>query len=348
MLIYMATLCAANALAQIGGRYFPSTSHYVRGDFLNYFERWNGEYLFGLPLTDELDDGGWRVQYFERARMELHPEHPPTYRVQLTLLGDLLGYRAAPIPLSAIPPAHPDRRYYPQTGHTVSYSFLQFFDSRGGLDVFGYPITELLTEGGTTVQYFQRAKMEWHPENPIGSQMTLANLGSEYLSRYGQPSYNPAPVLLPTQPVYVPAEVPPAPWLPLRVPTEIPLQPNSVPTPITPSPVPVAPFVPAQPGTLRVVATVKYAITGQGGSQTVYVQVTDDQGLGLSGAQVQVVVHFHSGDQIFSTAPTDASGSAAVTFNIGYPPPGYTVLLEARASYAGQTETAWASYVPWW
>ena len=79
-----------------------------------------------------------------------------------------------------------------------------------------------------------------------------------------------------------------------------------------------------------------------------YVQVTDDRGEGLSGAEVQLVVHFHNGDQTFSAPLTDASGTTSAMFNIGYPPPGYTVFLEAQATYRGLTETAWGSYVPWW
>jgi hypothetical protein len=49
--------------------------------------------LFGLPLSDliseRLADGRtYQVQWFERARFELHPENPPGYTVQLGLLGN--------------------------------------------------------------------------------------------------------------------------------------------------------------------------------------------------------------------------------------------------------------------
>jgi hypothetical protein len=225
---------------------------------------------------------------------------------------------------------------------------LQFFESHGQLDVFGYPITEMTNEGSGLVQYFQRAKMEWHPENPIGSQVSLGNLGSEYLSRFGLPYGNPLPAASPTPPVYVPALVTPIPTLSYDLPGTIPLQPNYIPTPVTPSPVPVAPPAPVAPVSLRLSASTKYAITGQGGSQTVYVQVTDDRAGGLGGAEVQVVVHFYDGDQTFVAAPTDASGTTSVTFNIGYPPPGHRVLVEARATYRGQSETVWVEYIAWW
>src|SRR5690242_9006967 len=55
--------------------------------------------------------------------------------------------------------------FYPQTKHSVSFGFKQFFDSRGSLEVFGYPTTEEVREDGWTVQYFQRARFEYHPEH---------------------------------------------------------------------------------------------------------------------------------------------------------------------------------------
>ncbi|HUZ76108.1 MAG TPA: SpoIID/LytB domain-containing protein [Chloroflexota bacterium] len=66
-----------------------------------------------------------------------------------------LGARAAAAPLTEL---------FPQTGHSVSFGFKQFFDSRGGVQIFGYPTTEEIKENGWTVQYFQRARFEYHPE----------------------------------------------------------------------------------------------------------------------------------------------------------------------------------------
>jgi hypothetical protein len=44
----------------------------------------------------------------------------------------------------------PASQYFPQTGHTVQGDFLRFFNARGGLEIFGYPLTEafLRTGGG--------------------------------------------------------------------------------------------------------------------------------------------------------------------------------------------------------
>ncbi|MEP7359860.1 MAG: hypothetical protein ABI847_21595, partial [Anaerolineales bacterium] len=62
-------------------------------------------------------------------------------------------------------------------------------------DRFGYPITEFTSEDGLTVQYFQRARMEWHPEKPEGQRVMLAALGSIYYKAAGlDPSRLPPPL----------------------------------------------------------------------------------------------------------------------------------------------------------
>jgi len=325
-----------------GVRYFPETGHSVQGDFLAFFTRYGGETIFGLPRTEEFDQDGLRVQYFQRARMEYHPHNPPPYQVQLSLLGDLLGYRTPPIPSFGIPaPDHPQRRYYPQTGHTLSYAFLWFFDSHGGLDVFGYPITELLTEQGTLVQYFQRAKMEWHPENPVPSQITLGNLGDEYIARTNLPSSYVAPVA----PLPAPQVPRPEAW---PASTPVTSAPEPAPDHRQPTATVFVPPLPVPTTDFSVSASVKYPITGQGGYQTVYVRVMDDRGQAVRDAAVEVIVHFRAGDQVFRAGNTDTSGYSSLTFGIGHPPPGYTVIIEVRVTHGRRTATARTSFIPWW
>jgi len=157
-------------------QYFPETRHLVSGEFLNFFNQHGGLKIFGYPITGEFDWQGRRVQYFQKARMELHPELPYPYRVQLGLLGDELGYRQDKV---APKVNNQYQRYFPETGHVVAYAFLSFFDNNGGLDVFGYPITEFVFENqsGRIVQYFQRAKMEWHPELSGDQRVQIGDLG---------------------------------------------------------------------------------------------------------------------------------------------------------------------------
>jgi hypothetical protein len=78
--------------------------------------------------------------------------------------------------------------YVPETQHTISAAFLTYWQQNNGLTMVGYPITEPYmgpspTNGQNYVQqYFQRARLEWHPEHK-GTQfeVQLGLLGAEQL-----------------------------------------------------------------------------------------------------------------------------------------------------------------------
>ena len=57
--------------------------------FLDYYQRYGGKDVFGLPVSQEsVDDAtGRRVQWFQRARLEYWPELAPDYAVMGTLIG---------------------------------------------------------------------------------------------------------------------------------------------------------------------------------------------------------------------------------------------------------------------
>src|SRR6266498_1184324 len=79
-----ATLHAARS-----DRLFPETGWHVSGQFLAFWEAGGGLPVFGLPIGPEKASmGGLRVQQFERARLELHPQHASPYDFELGRLGD--------------------------------------------------------------------------------------------------------------------------------------------------------------------------------------------------------------------------------------------------------------------
>ena len=165
--------------------HFPETGMSVSFGFKRFFEQRGGLDIFGYPITPEIQENGFTVQYFQRARFEYHPEHAGTrYEVQLGLLGDILTSgrnfpKASPVANTA------GQRYFPETGHVVSGAFLRFFNARGGLDIFGYPVSEIVQENGRSVQYFQRSRFEYHPQLPEIYQITLGLLGEELAERVG-------------------------------------------------------------------------------------------------------------------------------------------------------------------
>jgi hypothetical protein len=67
--------------------------------------------------------------------------------------------------------------YFPETGHYISEPFLSFFETTGGLQTWGPPITEAIEENGQLVQYFQRARMECSAEVRDTCEVQLSPLG---------------------------------------------------------------------------------------------------------------------------------------------------------------------------
>lgn len=166
--------------------YFTETGHNISPTFYPAFLALGALDRFGLPRTEEFTEDGMVVQYFQRGRLEFHPQRKGTpYEVQVTLMGEwLLGPerlpRAEPFESSA------EQRYVPETGHGVSYAFLRYFNSRGGLDSLGYPVSEELLEGGRPVQYFQRARLEYRAELAgTRDEVQLGLIGDEVLRQRG-------------------------------------------------------------------------------------------------------------------------------------------------------------------
>ncbi|MCL5265422.1 MAG: hypothetical protein M1343_09580 [Chloroflexi bacterium] len=61
------------------------------------------------------------------------------------------------------------RLYYPITGFGISNAFLAYFERRGGLRTFGYPISRPFKLLGYTVQFFQRQVMVLRPDGTVGT-----------------------------------------------------------------------------------------------------------------------------------------------------------------------------------
>ncbi len=112
------------------------------------------------------------------------------------------GQPVAPPPPTAppVPPPSGTCENFPQTGQQACGKFLAYWKGHGGLAQQGYPISGELQEksdldGKTyTVQYFERALFELHPENAgTPYEVLLAQLGTyRYQARYPGGPPNPA------------------------------------------------------------------------------------------------------------------------------------------------------------
>ncbi len=149
--------------------YFAPTGQLVAGKFLQYWQQHGGLPVFGYPLTPAFYEGGYLVQYFERSRFELHPENAVSpYEVLLGQLGtERLKKEGWKVPRTVGNDAGSGERYFPETGYKVGGEILNYWNRYGGLAQFGFPITPEVRDeqNGLTVQYFERARFEVHPEN---------------------------------------------------------------------------------------------------------------------------------------------------------------------------------------
>ena len=223
--------------ADSGCKTFVEVPYRVCGRFLDYWQLHGGLAQQGLPISDPFDEQNapppagdgqlHRVQYFQRARFEDHPENAAPFDVQLGLLGTE-QYSGKAIKGPAIYPGLGAKcQFFAQTGFSVCGRFLDYWLANGSLTQQGLPISDPFQEqnapppagNGKTyvVQYFQRARFEAHPENVPAFYVQLGLLGTEqYLAKQSKPAPTPTP--LPPTPVPTPAPTP--------VPSPTPINPN--------------------------------------------------------------------------------------------------------------------------
>jgi branched-chain amino acid transport system substrate-binding protein len=138
-----------------------------------------------MQETSDTDGKTYTVQYFERAIFEMHPENQAPNDVLLSLLGVFSLKHNYPNGAPAGTASTDNAIKYNETGMTLGGKFRAYWESHGGLAQQGYPITEEFQErspldGKTyTVQYFQRAVFELHPENAgTEYEVLLSQLGT--------------------------------------------------------------------------------------------------------------------------------------------------------------------------
>ena len=176
-------------------KYFSETGHNVTGEFLTFYNSTpNASFLYGYPITEQIvSKDGKTVQYFQRARFEYVAENPQGQRVQLTLLGRQTYISAGPLSVD-----NPFAcRLYVETGFSVCFAFLEFFDQYGGVTQFGYPISGFEYHQNKIVQYFEKARLEWQPWMLEGQRVVLSDLGRVYFDKLGE---DPA-LLAPASPI---------------------------------------------------------------------------------------------------------------------------------------------------
>ncbi len=103
-------------------------------------------------------------------------------------LGLVSPANAAPAAAENIP-----FRHFPETGHNISFRIKSFYEQNGGLQIFGYPLTEVIQEGDLQVQYFERARFELRPDLPPTHYVTLTHLGRLAAAGRNEEPFQPRP-----------------------------------------------------------------------------------------------------------------------------------------------------------
>src|SRR5689334_13556881 len=207
MLMLVGLLAVPAAPVAAAADYYADTGHYLYGQFRDYWNGNGGLLRFGFPISkvfDQKSENGqtYPTQYLQCAVFEQHPENKGTpFEVLGRRLAALQTTDRAKTDPNFQPVGNPNdgRLWFSQTNHTIGGSdpgnaaIRAYWEAAGNGDiqravqVFGYPISEPFDEQNPPppagdgqshrVQYFERYRLEYHPENPDPYKVQLGLLG---------------------------------------------------------------------------------------------------------------------------------------------------------------------------
>jgi len=184
--VMLAGVAPTPTRAQSNERCFVETGFCISGPIRAYWEANGGVAVFGYPITplryELVEQEALPVQWFERDRLE---DHGPNGVIPGRLGVRLLEQRNQPWQLAPRVSSAPEGcAFFAQTGHSLCEPFLSYWMNNGAVERIGYPITEPRTEqiGAWvgTVQYFERRRLEYHPEL-TGQPVLPGRLGNEVM-----------------------------------------------------------------------------------------------------------------------------------------------------------------------
>lgn len=199
-------LVPLGAQAQTSQRCFPETGFCIEGRIREFWEQNGGLPVFGFPIgpqkEEQIEGKPFQVQWFERNRLELHPENGRPYDVLLGRLGaDRLAQQGKDWQTAFPKSGKQDGcRYFAETDQSICGEILKAWHANGleidgkkgkteaeNLALFGLPLSGLVTETLSDgkqyqVQWFERARFELHPENQAPYNVLLGLLGNEVSS----------------------------------------------------------------------------------------------------------------------------------------------------------------------
>lgn len=196
----LALLLNSHVIAAAADPYFfPATNQSVDETMRPYWDAHGGVAMLGMPVSPSIFEvRADPFQYFERAALKFNGYDSDGKPVISSMLvgAEVLDFRYPGEVITATTQPIPGIGSYTftETGKTVTGIFLSYWRSHGGLAQFGYPLTYPFYERSLSngkryiVQYFERARFEYHPEqaNPR-SQVMLGLVGREAYQQYLNP-----------------------------------------------------------------------------------------------------------------------------------------------------------------
>jgi hypothetical protein len=188
-----ATPGAATA-TPLGASCFPPSNACIQGRIKQVWESDGGLAVFGLPLAPARQSGNIQVQDFQRFRFEVHAENKPPYDILFANLGTERFHATGGKDAPATQLDQPGCKWFDDVQHNVCGDFLTYWTTHGrmlgganpeaaSLALFGTPLNEAtpVTVNGQqiTVQWFQKARFELHPEAKPEFRVQLGLLGAE-------------------------------------------------------------------------------------------------------------------------------------------------------------------------
>ncbi len=174
------------------------TGFCIDARIVGYWQTNGGLSVFGHPISaveERIENSGIiRTQYFERHRIEVHPLAAP-YDIQLGHVGsEELRTRYGVDNATDGRGNQAGCRWFAETNHAVCGEFATYWQGHGvdldrrsgwsyaeNLALLGYPVSGEMTEThegqSLTVQYFERGRLEFHPNNPAPYRVLSGLLG---------------------------------------------------------------------------------------------------------------------------------------------------------------------------
>lgn len=278
-------------------------------------------------------------------------------------------------------------QYFGETGHTVREPFLTAYEEMGGLEVLGFPISDSFADqSGTTVQYFQNARLEQTPTGvqlgPLGDELGLARppndlddtegvlfdetshyLAPAFVSYYqahnGETQFGP-----PINSARIERNLLVQDFERVRLVRDTSLPPGQqvrlgnlgsialTVTPLDGTTILASPPRAAVAPTTSINASVSVAqpTLQNDAPQTVYVYVVSRSGgnEAVAGAKTFVHLRYEGGLSQIEMPPTDANGISSATFQPPPAPPGTKVMVEAHVVWGEAVASISTIYLQWW